>query len=55
MENSKTITASEGMILHNGAGQYAYEVIVPESVVWEQVPDTGQIIRDVEDSTQQKN
>ena len=43
MENSKVIKANPGFILHNGAGVYAYEVTVPEGVIWEQVEDTGQM------------
>ena len=43
MENSKIIKADPGFILYNGAGIYAYEVSVPEGVIWEQVEDVGQL------------
>ena len=43
MEESKVIKANPGFILHNGAGVYAYEVTVPEGVIWEQVEDVGQL------------
>ena len=43
MEESKIIKANPGFILHNGAGIYAYEVTVPEGVMWEQVEDVGQM------------
>ena len=42
MDDSKVIKADFGFILHNGAGIYAYEVTVPEGVMWEQVEDVGQ-------------
>lgn len=43
MDNIKVIKAETGFILHNGAGTYAYEVTVPDGVVWEQVEDIGQM------------
>ena len=43
MEESKIIKADPGFILYNGAGIYAYEVSVPECVIWEQVEDVGQM------------
>ena len=43
MEESKVIKANPGFILHNGAWVYAYEVTVPEGIMWEQVEDVGQL------------
>lgn len=48
MNNIKVIKADTGFILHNGAGTYAYEVTVPEGVVWEQVGDIGQLNTDTD-------
>ena len=43
IDDSNVIKADFGFILHNGDGVYAYEVTVPEGVMWEQVEDVGQM------------